>query len=62
MLGPMRRNSKDGSAFGRQARDEEYEAAFATHADEIEKILAWANGVAQSAQIPMHLSASLLDT
>ncbi len=58
--GPLRRNSKDGSAYGSEGRQRDYEAALAAHGDEIQKVVKWAEAVAGAAGIPMSLSAPLL--
>lgn len=54
------RDAKSGKAFGRADRDAEYRAAGAAHGDEIGKVAAWAEAVANAAGIPMRLGAPLL--
>jgi hypothetical protein len=56
----LRRNSKDGSAYGSEARQLDYAAALAAHGDEIGKVAKWAEAVADAAGIRMNLSAPLL--
>lgn len=60
LSGTMQRNSKDGAAFGRAAREAEYAAALAAHEDEINKVDAWAQAVAKAAGIAIHLGRPLL--
>lgn len=54
------RHSKSGGAFDQAARGEGHDAARAAHADEITKVVAWAEAVAERSGIPMHLPAPLL--
>lgn len=58
--GVFARNSKSGEAFGRGTREAEYAGATAAYRDEIEKVAIWAEAVADTAGIPMTLSAALL--
>jgi hypothetical protein len=53
VAGPFRRNSKSGVAFDRSDRDAEYRAAGAAHGDEIDKVVIWAEAVANAAGIPL---------
>lgn len=61
LSGPMKRNSKDGGAFGRAAREAEYDGAAAAHADEIMKVEAWAQAVAKTADIRVKLAQPLVE-
>ena len=56
----FRRNAKDGSAFGRDQRAAGQRSNAGLHADEIEKILIWAEAVAANAGVTMTLPAPLL--
>jgi hypothetical protein len=60
LSGPMRRNSKDGGAYDRPAREAEYAAAREAYGDEIVKVEAWSTVVAQAAGIAIELPASLI--
>lgn len=60
LSGPMKRNSKDGAAFGRAAREAEYATALAAHADELGKVEVWAEAVAKAAGIALELDQPLL--
>ncbi|WP_254447592.1 hypothetical protein [Sphingomonas sp. ID1715] len=54
------RNSKTGEAFGRSDREAEYAGAASAHRDEIEKVIVWAEKVAEAAAIPLDLGSRLL--
>lgn len=54
------RHSKFGSEFGAAERVAEQQQAAPAHADEIEKVAAWAEAVARAANVPMRLPAPLL--
>ena len=54
------RHSKFDKAFSVSARVEEQETAEALHADEIEKVVAWAEKVAESRGIALRLEAPLV--
>lgn len=54
------RHSKFGSEFGAAERVAEQQQAAPAHADEIEKVAAWAEAVAKSAGVPMELPAPLI--
>jgi hypothetical protein len=58
--GPFKRNSKSGAAFDANARQEEYRRAGDAHSDEIDKVMRWAEVVAQGAGIPLRLGATLI--
>lgn len=60
LSGPMTRNSKDGTAFGRAAREADYAAALAAHEDEITKVDSWAKAVAKTAGIALKLNQPLV--
>ena len=53
-------HSKFGGNFDSSDRAAEHKAAAEAYGDEIEKILVWANAVAEAAGIPLSLPASLL--
>lgn len=53
------RHSKNNESFGAAAREADREAGEAVHADEIEKVSAWAAAVAKNAGIPMTLPQPL---
>jgi hypothetical protein len=53
-------DSKTGAAFSREKRDAAYDEAARTHADEIEKVLIWANAVAGTAGVPAKPGTDLL--
>lgn len=55
------RHSKGGKSFGRGERQAEQRDAAAVHADEIEKVMVWAEAVANSAGQSLTLPAPLLD-
>jgi hypothetical protein len=52
-------HSKFGGSFRTEDRRAEYELAQMAHGDEIEKVLIWAEAVAQSANIPLTLEHAL---
>lgn len=52
-------HSKSGTAFGASERANEEETGVALHADEIEKVIAWTQAVADAAGIPMAAPAPL---
>lgn len=54
------RNSKSGDSFGRAERETEYARASAAHRDEIDKVVVWAEAVAQTVGIPLTLESPLL--
>ena len=54
------RHSKFDKVFSADARVEEQQAAEALHAEEIEKVVAWAEKVAESRGISLRLEAPLL--
>jgi hypothetical protein len=54
------RHAKSGIAFDAQARAAVHDAARAANADEIGKVVRWAEAVAAHASVPMALPASLL--
>ena len=54
------RHSKSGAAFTPDQRRDEYAAARAAHADEIDMVVAWAHQVAQHAGIAMDAPNALL--
>jgi hypothetical protein len=54
------RNSKTGEAFGRGERAREYAGAADAHSDELKKVTAWAEAVADHARIPLTLPAALI--
>lgn len=54
------RHSKSGAAFDADRRAAEYAEAHAAHADEIDKVVAWAGEVARSAGVPMELPHPLI--
>jgi hypothetical protein len=54
------RHSKSGSEFGAAARVAEQEQAAPVHADEIGKVVVWAEAVAKAAGVPMQLPAGLI--
>ncbi len=54
------RHSKFSTEFGADDRSEEYAAAGAMHQDELEKVVVWAQAVAQAASIPINLPNALL--
>jgi hypothetical protein len=58
--GPMKHNSKDGAAYDRAAREAEYAMALGAHEGEITKVDAWAKVVAETADIPLNLSGTLI--
>ena len=60
LSGPMKRNSKDGAAFGREAREADYATALAAHEDEVAKVDVWAQAVAKAAGIALKLEHPLL--
>lgn len=49
------RHSKSGESFDAKARDEGYRAAHAAHANEIDRVVAWAQAVADNAGVPLAL-------
>lgn len=53
-------DSKTGTAFTRAQREADYDAAARHHADEIEKVLVWADAVAANAGVSTPLGAPLL--
>jgi hypothetical protein len=53
-------HSKDGAAFGAEARRAEQREAAAVHAEEVEKVTAWAEAVATAAGQSLELPAPLL--
>jgi hypothetical protein len=55
----LTRNSKDGKAFSRGAREADYRAARSTYGDEVEKVAKWATLVADAAGIPTELPEPL---
>jgi hypothetical protein len=55
------RHSKDGSAFDREARKAEQRDGAEVHSDEVEKVMLWAQAVAESAGQSLSLPESLLD-
>lgn len=55
------RHSKGGERFGQEDRQEEQRTAARVHAEEIEKVTAWAEAVAASAGQSMILPGGLLD-
>jgi hypothetical protein len=52
-------HSKFGGSFRTEDRRAEYALAQTAHGDEIEKVLIWAEAVAQSANIPLTLEHAL---
>ncbi|MFZ9396262.1 MAG: hypothetical protein ACO25F_09415 [Erythrobacter sp.] len=60
MNGAMRQNSKDGSPFGPHERRKDYDAAYRAHADEVDKVLVWAEHVAKAAGLTMSLPEPLI--
>jgi hypothetical protein len=54
------RNSKDGRPFDFAARKTRRAEAVAAHRDEIEKVVIWAQAVADGASVPLDLPAPLL--
>jgi hypothetical protein len=50
------RDSKSGKSFGRADREAEYAAAGAAHRDEIDKVVAWGEVVADRAGVPLSLA------
>jgi hypothetical protein len=54
------RHSKFGNDFGAAERMAEQEQAAPVHADEIDKVAAWAEAVAKSAGVPMVLPSRLI--
>jgi hypothetical protein len=56
----FRTHSKSNAAFGSAERSAEYEAAAATHGDEITKVVVWARAVADHAGLSMALPTPLL--
>ncbi len=54
------RNAKDGSDFTPGQRAADREAGEKLHADEIDKVTAWAEAVARTAQVPTSLPSPLL--
>ena len=54
------RHSKGGESFGREQRVAEQKSAAEVHAEEIEKVLVWAEAVAASAGQSLRLAAPLL--
>lgn len=60
-VGPaFTRHSKDGAAFGAEARQAEQLEAAAVHADEVDKVAVWAEAVAAAAGQSLDLPAPLL--
>lgn len=55
------RHSKSGERFGAAAREAEQADAGEIHRDEIDKVVAWATAVADTARIPTTLPSPLLD-
>lgn len=55
------RNSKDGSGFAPGQRAAARQEGAALHAEEIDRVVAWAEAVARTAGVPLTLSAPLLD-
>ena len=60
LSGPMQRNSKDGAAYDRAAREADYAMALGLHEDEIMKVEAWAQAVAKAAGITIELGQPLV--
>lgn len=60
LSGPMRRNSKDGAAFGAADRQADYAAALAAHGDEITKVEQWGEAVAKAVGISLELGQPLV--
>ena len=56
----LTRNSKDGKPFAPGGRKAEYRAARAAYGDEIDKVRAWADAVADAAKIMTELPADLI--
>lgn len=56
----FRRNSKSGERFGRAEREAEYAAAGASHRDELDKVTAWAQVVADRAGVSLALPSSII--
>lgn len=54
------RHAKTGERFEAGARAARHETAMAAHAEELEKVGAWAGAVASHAGVPLHLPAPLL--
>jgi hypothetical protein len=54
-------HAKTGQAFSVDDRKAEYSAAASAHADEISKVVRWAEIVAQSTDVPLTLGNGLLD-
>lgn len=60
MAGPLKRNSKDQSAFSSSDREADYARARAAYGEEVRKVEAWAQEVARLAGIALQLPAPLL--
>ena len=61
LAGPaFTRHSKTDAAFATPDREVEHRDAAATHRDEIDKVMVWANAVADAAGIPLDAPAPLL--
>ena len=60
MTGPLRRNSKDRSAFSVGDREAEYARAIDAHGEEVRKVEYWTQEVARAAGIALQLPAPLL--
>lgn len=59
--GPVfKQHSKTDSDFDADAREADRQAGDALHAEEIEKVVVWAEAVARNAGVPMRLAASLV--
>jgi len=58
--GEFTRHSKFGTAFDRTAREEEHQRSASMHADEIAKVGAWAEKVAENAGIELNLPVPLI--
>jgi len=55
------RNSKDGTRFAPGQRAAARREGAALHAEEIDRVLLWAEAVARTAEVPMNLACPLLD-
>ena len=56
----FRRHAKFGGEFGKAEREAGQKSAAALHGDELEKVIIWAEAVAQNADVSMNLPGSLL--
>ena len=54
------RNAKDGKTYGAADRVREHETGAALHADEIDKVVIWAEAVARTAGVALDPPAPLL--